>query len=175
MRYQLAPIAAALLLSACGPENISAPPASTPEPLASPGAAASGSGAGHPAARQPLYGDLHVHTAYSFDAFAMGTLASPDDAYHFAKGGVLNHPGGFPMQLDRPMDFYAVTDHAFFMGALKAMTNSETPLYEHELAPSVRSMGDEQSRGGIFQTLIDFVRSDRRMELVDDQVFSDAW
>ena len=175
MRYQLAPIAAALLLSACGSENVSEPPASTPEPLASSTAAAAESGASNPAARQPLYGDLHVHTAYSFDAFAMGTLAGPDDAYHFAKGGVLNHPGGFPMQLDRPMDFYAVTDHAFFMGALRAMTNSETPLYEHELAPAIRTMGDEASRSGVFQTLIDFVRSDRRMELVDDQVFSDAW
>ena len=98
----------------------------------------------------------------------MGTLAGPDDAYHFAKGGVLNHPGGFPMQLDRPMDFYIVTDHAFFMGALRAMTNGETPLYEHELAPATRTMGDEASRSGVFQTLIEFVRSDRRMELVDD-------
>lgn len=173
MRRHLLIAAATLPLLACQPSEEA--PATAGADSAAPGPSAAPALSGSPASRQPFYGDLHVHTAYSFDAFAMGTLASPDDAYHFAKGGVLNHPGGFPMQLDRPMDFYAVTDHAFFMGALKAMTNQETPLYEHELAESVRSMGDEQSRGTIFQNLIDFVRSDRAMELVNEQVFSDAW
>ena len=92
MRYQLAPIAAALLLSACGSENGSAPPASTTEPLASSTAAAAAESA---RAILPPDSRSSRHTAYSFDAFAMGTLAGPDDAYHFCKGGVLNHPGGF--------------------------------------------------------------------------------
>jgi hypothetical protein len=72
--------------------------------------------------KHALFGDLHVHTMYPFDAFVMGTLASPDAAYDFAKGGVLTHPGGFDMQLEVPLDFYAVTDHAFYLGALRSMT-----------------------------------------------------
>ena len=39
------------------------------------------------AARNAYFGDLHVHTNYSFDAFAFGTVASPFDAYRFAQGG----------------------------------------------------------------------------------------
>ena len=36
--------------------------------------------------RKAWYGDLHVHTAASFDATAFGTLATADDAYRFARG-----------------------------------------------------------------------------------------
>lgn len=71
--------------------------------------------ADYSADRNVYFGDLHVHTSYSFDAYIFGTRASPDDAYRFAKGEPMQHPGGFEMQIDRPLDFYAVTDHAFFL------------------------------------------------------------
>ena len=162
-----------LLLTACGdsepqpepeqPVQPQAETASTPAtPVANPD-------------RNAYFGDLHVHTMYSFDAFGMGTLASPDDAYEFAKGGVLTHPGGFDMQLDEPMDFYAVTDHAFYMGAMRAMTVEGSPLYEHELAAEVRALGDELSRGLMFRKMLNFLASERSHEIVSEAVFSDAW
>ena len=75
----------------------------------------------HPEAnamRNAYFGDLHVHTAYSFDAFAFGTLATPYDAYRYAKGEAIKHPAGFDVQLREPLDFYAVTDHAMFLGMM---------------------------------------------------------
>ena len=45
--------------------------------------------------RYAYFGDLHVHTAYSMDAFQFGTLATPDDAYRYAKGEAIKHPAGF--------------------------------------------------------------------------------
>ena len=52
-----------------------------------------------PQSRTAFYGDLHVHTEYSFDGYAMGTQATPYDAYRFAKGEAITNPGGFDMQL----------------------------------------------------------------------------
>ena len=48
-----------------------------------------------PGDRSPFYGDLHVHTEYSFDGYAMGTQATPYDAYRFAKGEAITQPGRF--------------------------------------------------------------------------------
>jgi hypothetical protein len=78
------------------------------------------------ATRNAYFGDLHVHTEYSFDAFAFGTIATPYDAYRYAQGEAIDHPAGFQVQLDRPLDFYAVTDHAMFLGAVKAAADTST-------------------------------------------------
>ncbi|MGK0224783.1 MAG: hypothetical protein ACI9ON_004040 [Limisphaerales bacterium] len=81
--------------------------------------------------RNAYFGDLHVHTTYSFDAYAFGTLATPYDAYRFARGEAIKHPAGYDMQLSEPLDFYGVTDHAMFMGvaAVAADTTSEFSKY----------------------------------------------
>ena len=58
------------------------------------------------------WGELHVHTAESFDASMMGNKLGVEDAYRFAKGDPLVGAGGETMQLSRPLDFVAITDHA---------------------------------------------------------------
>ena len=56
----------------------------------------------------------------------MGTLATPYDAYRFAMGEAIDNHGGFAMQLTRPLDFYAVTDHAEFLGVFPAASDTST-------------------------------------------------
>ena len=58
------------------------------------------------------WGDLHVHTVESFDAVLFGTTLTIEDAYRFAQGDSLRNAGGEMMQLSRPLDFIAITDHA---------------------------------------------------------------
>src|SRR5262245_23902444 len=60
------------------------------------------------------WGDTHLHTSYSFDAYNWGnTNANPDEAYRFAKGLPVLHPAlGNRIQLKRPLDFLVVSDHA---------------------------------------------------------------
>ncbi|MEM7219509.1 MAG: DUF3604 domain-containing protein [Pseudomonadota bacterium] len=91
------------------------------------------------AARTALFGDLHVHTKYSFDAFAFGTIASPYDAYRYAEGEAIAHPAGFDVRLPRPLDFYSVTDHAMFLGAVSAAADTSTEFSRY---PFVRDLND---------------------------------
>ena len=64
------------------------------------------------ALKNVYWGELHVHTVESLDAVLFGTTATPEDAYRFARGEPLRSPGGELMQLSRPLDFVAITDHA---------------------------------------------------------------
>ena len=65
-----------------------------------------------------LWGDTHLHTNFSQDAYATGTLTvTPDMAYRFARGIPIVHPRlDTKIQIDRPLDFLAVTDHAIGLG-----------------------------------------------------------
>ena len=137
--------------------------------------------------RNAYFGDLHVHTAYSFDAYVFGTLNSPDDAYRYAKGNAMEHPSGYQVQLQRPMDFYAVTDHAMLMGLVKeaAETDTEFSRYDvskplHDInAPdnmNVLSLGDRGSAFGTFlpEVLNGLLDGSIDRELVDS-VTKSAW
>ena len=80
-------------------------------------------------AKQVYFGDLHIHTQLSMDAFLFGTRTTPDQAYRFAKGEPVTHASGEVMQLEEPLDFYAVTDHAEYLGLLAAINTPGHPLH----------------------------------------------
>lgn len=73
------------------------------------------------AAPQLLWGDTHLHTSYSFDAFLNGNqTADPDTAYAFASGQPVIHPGTRTrVQLNTPLDFLVISDHAEFYGGIR--------------------------------------------------------
>lgn len=76
--------------------------------------------------RNAYFGDLHVHTAYSFDSVAFGTIATPYDAYRYAQGETIEHPAGYSLKLREPLDFYGVTDHAVFLGMMQDAMDPST-------------------------------------------------
>jgi hypothetical protein len=67
--------------------------------------------------RNVYFGDLHVHTSFSHDAYSFGTtVATPADALAFAAGHPIMKPGGGQKTLERPLNFAAVTDHSEQIG-----------------------------------------------------------
>ena len=95
--------------------------------------------------RDAFFGDLHVHTMYSFDAFIFGTTASPDDAYSYAKGAAIKHPLGFDMQLDDPLDFYAITDHAAWLGMIRAYADPDTKPGQLDFAADLHGLNNPEN------------------------------
>ena len=75
----------------------------------------------HFADREAFYGDLHLHTSYSFDAYmTYGARVVPDEAYRFARGETLSL-NGVNVKRRWPLDFAAVTDHAEYLGTLREL------------------------------------------------------
>lgn len=71
--------------------------------------------------KQLLWGDTHLHTSYSFDAFLNGNMsADPDVAYRYARGLPVIHPyNRTRVRIDTPLDFLVVSDHAEFLGGIR--------------------------------------------------------
>ncbi len=112
--------------------------------------------------RSAFFGDLHIHTMYSHDAFMGNVRTTPDDAYRFAKGEAIDSPSGTPLRLSGPpLDFLAVSDHAGYLGVFEGFSNPSSPNYNHAAKslgyPAIRKLVDE---GG---------------EIGNDAVIGDAW
>jgi len=90
--------------------------------------------------RNAYFGDVHVHTGWSFDAFTNGSQTTPTDAYAWAQGREITNSGvGGAIRIQTPLDFYMVADHAEFMGVFNQMSNPDSPLSRTELAKGVTS------------------------------------
>ncbi len=99
--------------------------------------------------RQPLFGETHIHTAYSSDAVFAGTQEDPRGAYRFAKGEAIGLPPfdgmGQPTrtaQLRRPLDFVAVTDHAEQFGEISMCLTPGLPGYDSTDCVAARAQLD---------------------------------
>jgi hypothetical protein len=74
------------------------------------------------------WGDLHLHTKLSADAYTMETRLTSDEAYQFARGGTVTADNGMPVRLRRPLDFLAVTDHSEYLGVFAQLAADDPTL-----------------------------------------------
>ena len=128
-----------------------------------------------PAERQAYYGETHVHTKLSFDAFIFGNRNGPDEAYRFAKGEKIFHPAGFEMKLRVPLDFQAVTDHAMYLGMVPAMFDPSTDVSKHPVATGLREAETPTARRLAFASMMPYLGQIVEDDLLDMNIVRSAW
>src|SRR5215510_6281334 len=70
--------------------------------------------------RDAYFGETHVHTSWSLDAWLFGNrITGPADAYKYFKGEPIKHPLGYWIKIDTPLDWAGVTDHSEYVGVIK--------------------------------------------------------
>ena len=126
--------------------------------------------------RQAFYGDLHIHTGLSTDAYIFGVRSQPEDVYIFAKGGVIEHGAGYPIQINKPLDFAAVTDHAEYLGQAR-LANLDFPTTQQALS-------DLLLNENLFTITLAWLSSGQQMstngfspggKAINTQINKDAW
>lgn len=95
--------------------------------------------------RNAYFGETHMHTAYSLDAFLGGTRLMPNDAYRYAKGETVSLQGKL-LTLKRPLDFATVTDHAEYIGEMYSTLVKEAPGHDQQLLQDLRGLTDTKER-----------------------------
>ena len=103
--------------------------------------------------KDAYFGEEHLHTGVSMDAFIAGTRIGPDDAYRFAKGEKVMVNGQMH-QIKRPLDWCAVTDHSEFMGEAYTLMNEESENYDSEVPTQFRNATNYQEALGLYKKYV---------------------
>ena len=131
---------------------------------------------GRPEDRQVYFGDLHMHSSWSLDAYGAGVRVGPEDAYRYALGESIPHIGGQDIQLaGPPLDFMALTDHAEYLGVIQATSAMHHPLHALPLVQSWFRGDGEVSRLAWRQIRDSFSRRQAIPELATNKVVMPAW
>lgn len=86
------------------------------------------------------FGDTHLHTSYSADAGMAGAIVGPEEAYRFARGEEITSNTGLPVQLQRPLDFLVIADHAENLGLAPMIANSDPALLANPWGKEVHDL-----------------------------------
>ena len=121
--------------------------------------------------REAYYGDLHLHTAYSFDAYMLfGAKAGPEEAYRFARGEEVDYLGE-KVKRHEPLDFLAVTDHSENIGVFNTLDDPNSELSKSEIGQEVL-----KDRAKAFWKVVSFQTNGKGLPGVNTKAVTDsAW
>src|SRR5450755_4115751 len=165
----LAVAIASLLLwtSGCNKQGAEAP-AGTPQATSQSPATADGRPAPNPL-KNAYFGDLHLHSSYSMDAFALGTRTTPDDAYRYAMGETVDYFGKAQKRA-APLDFLALTDHAEYLGVAPATIDPNGPFAKTDWYTTMTSKDVKVSSAAFHKVVGTFVTNKPLPEFSDPKL-----
>jgi hypothetical protein len=125
--------------------------------------------------RNAYFGDLHVHTKLSFDAYIFNVRGTPDEAYRYAKGEPLGHPGGYEVRLPSPLDFVAVTDHSEYIGALQHAGTPGDPLSKLPIVNGLFGTDPKVIQGAFARMIMGYASNSLPPEFRAKPIVAEAW
>jgi hypothetical protein len=124
--------------------------------------------------RNAYFGDLHLHSGYSMDAFAMGTRTTPDDAYRYAMGETVEYFGK-PQKRLVPLDFLALTDHAEYLGVGPETINPNGVFAKTDWYTNMTSKDPAVAAAAFHKVVGTFVTNEPLPELSDPKLLRSTW
>jgi hypothetical protein len=176
MRVSLIGAISVLALSVCQAEQTASPAAPDTRAGALDAPAAASNDIPLVETKIALFGDLHVHTTNSFDAFIFGTRTDANDAYRFAKGETIDNGAGDKVKLaGPPLDFYAVTDHGEYLGVVPAMRDRSSPLSKTDTAKSIFGLLATDRRASFLRVGQTVVSGEPVEDIYDRDLIDSTW
>lgn len=99
-----------------------------------------------------LWGDTHLHTANSVDAFGFGNRLPPEEALRFARGEEVKSSTGVVAKLARPLDFLVVSDHSEGLGSTKALYDAPRIMISDKMLLRWYDLMHEGTKGSLQAT-----------------------
>ncbi|MFN8642242.1 MAG: DUF3604 domain-containing protein [Candidatus Binatia bacterium] len=128
--------------------------------------------------RNAYFGEEHIHTSWSVDAWLMGNrLTGPDDALKYAQGQTIKHPLGYDITIDTPMDFMGVTDHSEYVGVTKEANTPGSALSKlPEAQPLIlKDPNDQADIQKVFTYLVNLLSKPPVKAFMSPEVAGSIW
>src|SRR5262252_7952709 len=127
--------------------------------------------------RDAYFGETHIHTSWSLDAWLFGNrLTDPGDAYKYFKGQPIKHPLGFDIKIDTPLDFAGVTDHSEYVGVVKLANDPGSPINKMPAAAPLILKNDSQEEvQRVYLYAIKLLSGDKIKALLSPEIAHTVW
>jgi hypothetical protein len=147
-------------------------------PLSAQDAAGQGASQAAPEDRKAFFGEQHLHTSWSVDAWLFGNhLTGPDAALKYAQGETIKHPLGYDITIEQPLDWMGVTDHSEYVGITKdANTPGSAVAKMPQAQPLILADPDDPADvQKVFNTLVKMLASPPIKAFMTPEVAGSIW